>query len=86
MKSHFSKLAALTLIPALATSCMTTYDAYGNPVQSVDPGVAVAGAAAAALVGAAVANNNDNHYYYGRPYHKPRPPRPYYPPHGHRRH
>lgn len=78
MKSHFTKLAALALVPVLATSCMTTYDANGNPVQSVDPGVAVAGAAAAALVGAAIANNNDdNHYYYGRPYYPPRPPRGY---------
>ena len=45
------------------TSCMTTYDAYGRPVQSVDPGMAVAGAAAAGLVGYAIANNNN--YYHG---------------------
>lgn len=69
MKSHLTKIAALALVPVLATSCMTTYDANGNPVQSVDPGVAVAGIAAAAIVGAAVASNhNDNHYYYGQPY------------------
>lgn len=50
-------------------SCMTTYDSAGRPVQSVDPGMAVAGAAAAGLVGYALANDNDhhhnNHYYYG---------------------
>ena len=69
MKSHLTKLAAFALVPVLATSCMTTYDAYGNPVQSVDPGVAAAAVVGAAIVGAAVANNNDdNHYYYGRPY------------------
>jgi hypothetical protein len=61
-----------------STSCMTTYDAYGYPVQSVDPAVAVAGVAAAGLVGYAVANNN-NHYhggYYGGGYYYR--PRPYY--------
>lgn len=40
---------------------MTTYDAYGRPVQSVDPGLAVAGVAAAGLIGYAAANNNDRH-------------------------
>ncbi len=39
---------------------MTTYDGYGRPVQSVDPGLAVAGVAAAGLVGYAAANNNNH--------------------------
>jgi len=43
-----------------ATSCTTTYDAYGRPQQSVDPGLAVAGMAAAGLVGYAIANDNDH--------------------------
>lgn len=71
------KLLQLTTLLALgvsAVSCMTTYDANGRPVQSVDPGVAVAGVAAAGVLGYALANDNDhhdhhrNHYYYGRPY------------------
>jgi hypothetical protein len=45
------------------TSCTTTYDAYGRPVQSVDPGLAVAGAAAAGLIGYAVGQNNENHHH-----------------------
>jgi hypothetical protein len=54
---------------------MTTYDANGRPVQSVDPGAAAVGVAAAAVIGYAAANNrNNNNYYYGRPYY------------GHRRH
>ncbi|MES2474232.1 MAG: hypothetical protein V4640_00535 [Verrucomicrobiota bacterium] len=50
-----------------ATSCMTTYDANGNPVQSVDPGAAAAGAVAAGVLGYAIANNHNHHdhYYYG---------------------
>lgn len=67
MKDHLPKLTALALVPLMVTSCMTTYDAQGNPIQSVDPGVAAAGIAAAAMIGYAAANNN-NHYYYGRRY------------------
>lgn len=73
----FPIVAALAFA-CLATSCTTTYDAYGRPVQSVDPALAVAGIAAAGLVGYALADSNDNdhyHYHY-RPYH--RPPPPYY--------
>lgn len=57
---------------------MTTYDQYGRPVQSVDPGAAVAGAAAAGILGYALANDGDHHHhhdgyyrgggYYGRPH------------------
>jgi hypothetical protein len=63
-------------IALVSTNCTTTYDSYGNPRQSVDPGTAVAGAAAAGVLGYAIANNRDNdnnHYYnnrrvYGRNY------------------
>jgi hypothetical protein len=70
-------LAVLAAVGA-SVSCMTTYDANGRPVQSVDPAVAVAGAAAAGLAGYAIANSNDHHYhgyYQGGCY----APRPYYP-------
>jgi hypothetical protein len=46
---------------ALGSSCTTTYDAYGRPVQSVDPGLAVAGIAAAGLLGYALAEGDDDH-------------------------
>lgn len=51
-----------------STSCMTTYDAYGRPVQTVDPGLAVAGIAAAGLIGYAIAegDDDDNHHHYHR--------------------
>ena len=61
-------VTALTLAVS-TTSCMTTYDAYGRPVQSVDPGLAVAGIAAAGLVGYALADGNDNHHHDNRYYH-----------------
>ena len=66
-KSAFSLriLALLALLGMAATSCTTTYDAYGRPVQSVDPALAVAGVAAAGLVGYAIADNNKNDYYRG---------------------
>lgn len=59
---------------------MTTYDANGNPVQSVDPGVAIAGAAAAGVLGYAIANNNDHHHHYNNHYYR----RPYYRGHYYR--
>ena len=69
---------ALTAVP----SCMTTYDAYGRPVQSVDPGTAAAGAVAAGVLGYAIARdrNDDRRYRYHRQHrHYPyRYPRYYY--------
>lgn len=59
---------------------MTTYDSAGRPVQSVDPGLAVAGVAAAGVLGYALANDNNHHHgygyyggggYYHRPYYGP---------------
>lgn len=57
-------LAVLAATIGASVSCMTTYDAAGRPVQSVDPGVAVAGAAAAGLIGYAIANDNDGHHHH----------------------
>ena len=59
------KLAASVVLMATGTGCMTTYDAYGRPVQSVDPALAVAGVAAAGLIGYAFAEGNDDDYYHG---------------------
>ncbi len=66
MKIHTlsGRLLILSLLAACAgssLSCMTTYDGYGRPVQSVDPGLAVAGVAAAGLIGYAAANNHGHH-------------------------
>lgn len=44
---------------------MTTYDTYGRQVQTVDPGLALAGVAAAGLIGYAAAANNDNDNHHG---------------------
>ena len=46
----------------------TTYDAYGRPVQSVDPGLAIAGIAAAGLIGYALADSHGGHRGYGGGY------------------
>ena len=60
----------LTFIMAVAlaltsTNCTTTYDAYGTPRRSVDPGTAIAGAAAVGVLGYALANKrNDNRRNY----------------------
>ncbi|SHI39773.1 hypothetical protein SAMN02745181_0035 [Rubritalea squalenifaciens DSM 18772] len=52
-------LAALSL-----SSCMTTYDAQGNPVQSVDPAAATVGIVGAGLIGAALADDDDHHHHH----------------------
>ncbi|MEO5712276.1 MAG: hypothetical protein ABIT37_02210 [Luteolibacter sp.] len=59
--------AALLVPIGMSVSCMTTYDAYGRPMQTVDPGLAVAGVAAAGLIGYAAGNNHSDHHhdYYG---------------------
>ncbi len=48
------------------TSCMTTYDAAGRPMQTVDPAMAAAGVVAAGLVGYAISDNNNHHHGYHR--------------------
>lgn len=68
MNNRILKVALVALLPVAITSCTTTYDAYGNPVQSVSPEGAAALAIGAAVVGAAVANHNNRKDYYGRPY------------------
>ena len=73
MKSLALKIAAIALVLG-GTSCMTTYDAYGRPVQTVDPGAAALGIAAAGIAGYAIGHNNHHHhggYYYGGPYYGP---------------
>lgn len=71
--SSFSQWIAFSALAAGAvasTGCMTTYDEYGRPVQSVDPGAAVAGAAAAGIIGYALANDNDDHHHHNHGYYR----------------
>lgn len=68
-KSKILSIITIGVVALSSTSCMTTYDAYGRPVQSVDPGAAAAGAVAAGAVGYAIGQNNDNdRVYYGGGY------------------
>lgn len=64
MMFRWSMLAALLVAASSSVSCVTTYDSAGRPVQTVDPGVAIAGAAAAGIVGYAIANNRNHNYHY----------------------
>lgn len=64
-----SAAVASALLVFSTTSCMTTYDAQGRPVQSVDPVVAMAGVAAAGVAAYAIGQNNQHHHgYYGGGY------------------
>ena len=77
MKAHKTLLAAGLGIGLCltGTSCMTTYDAQGRPVESVSPEGAALGAVAAGLIGYAIADDKHdkhrhrgyhNHGYYNR--------------------
>jgi len=46
------------------SSCSTTYDAYGRPVQTVDPGAAAVGAVAIGAAAYAIGQNNSNNNYH----------------------
>lgn len=53
----FSLMGALAVS---SVSCTTSYDAYGNPRQSIDPGTAAVGVAAAGVLGYAIAKNRSD--------------------------
>jgi hypothetical protein len=78
---------ACVLLAFSTTSCMTTYDAAGRPMQTVDPVVAMAGVAAAGVAAYAIGQNSNNGYYsggyrgYGGGYHRPHYGGGYYRPH-----
>jgi len=66
--SKVIRLGVLALVAACigsSVSCMTTYDAYGRPVATVDPAVALAGVAAAGVIGYAAADHHHHGGYYG---------------------
>lgn len=78
---RLSAILFAVLMAVTGSGCMTTYDAWGRPVQSVDPGAAVVGAAAAGLIGYAIASDHGHHHrghghaYHGYGYHhRPRCP------------
>lgn len=58
---RLSAISLLVVCVGSSVSCMTTYDSYGRSVQSVDPGLALAGVAAAGIIGYAVANDDSGH-------------------------
>ncbi|NWK56830.1 hypothetical protein HW115_14500 [Verrucomicrobiaceae bacterium N1E253] len=65
------------------SSCTTTYDAHGRPVETIDPGAAVVGALAIGAIGYAIGENNshDHHKHYKHGHHRP----PHHGHHGHHR-
>jgi hypothetical protein len=61
MQKKLYRLFAAGLILSLGASCTTAYDAYGRPMQVVDPGTAAIGAAAVGLLAYGLASNNNRH-------------------------
>lgn len=75
MKRKITQAAIVLGICLFGASCTTTYDAYGRPVQSVDPGAAVVGAAAAGAVGYAAGRDTRSQRLH-HPAHRHRTPVP----------
>ena len=72
--------AGLALVVGVGlSSCTTTYDASGRPVQSVDPAAVAIGAVAIGVAAYAIgsSDSHDHHGHHGGGYYG----RPYYPPH-----
>ena len=75
MKKQYSiAYGGLALLMALGiSSCTTTYDAYGRPVQSVDPAAVAVGAVVlgAAAYSAGQHNSYNNNYNRHGGHHRP---------------
>ena len=64
------KYVGVVLLSALGlTSCTTTYDAYGRPVETIDPAAAAVGAIAIGAAGYAIGHNNSHDYNRHRGHH-----------------
>lgn len=62
-KKSWIKLTVAGLASALLFSnCVTSYDSYGRPIQTVDPAAVAVGAVALGAVAYAVGKNNRSHY------------------------
>ena len=60
----------ITLLCTLACSCVTSYDRYGNPIQTVDPVAATVGAVAIGAVAYSAGQNNSYNNSYNRSYNR----------------
>lgn len=70
MNKALIRVIAASVLVSTGVSCMTAYDAYGQPRQVVDPGAALLGVAAAGLIGFALADGNGGvRQCHGRQYH-----------------
>lgn len=86
--ARFLKLTTYATIAAFAAAtigCQTTYDANGNPRETVDPAAVAVGAVAAGVVGYAIGNNhskNKRHKAYNQGYYQGSYNNYYGPPRG----
>ncbi len=61
-KKSWIKLTVASIASALLLSnCVTSYDQYGRPIQTVDPGAAAVGALVIGAAAYAIGENNRSH-------------------------
>ncbi|MCP5538187.1 MAG: hypothetical protein H7A51_18390 [Akkermansiaceae bacterium] len=62
-RKSWIKLTVAGIASALLFSnCVTSYDSYGRPIQTVDPGAVAVGALALGAVAYAAGHNNGHHH------------------------
>ena len=70
-KNSWLKSIAVAVVSAMMlSSCVTSYDRSGRPIQTVDPAAAAVGAVLIGAVAYSAGKDNDNHYRHR--YHRPR--------------
>ena len=73
MKHTTLKYLGLATMAALAfSSCTTTYDAYGRPVETIDPAAAAVGAVAIGALAYAIGSDHSDYYdrHHGHQFHQ----------------
>ncbi|MDG1357441.1 MAG: hypothetical protein P8P36_04540 [Akkermansiaceae bacterium] len=69
-KSWLKSIVVAVVSAMMLSSCVTSYDRSGRPIQTVDPAAAVVGAVLIGAIAYSSGKDNDNHRRHG--YHRPR--------------
>ena len=70
-KNSWFKPSVLAVLSAMMlSSCVTSYDRSGRPIQTVDPAAAAVGAVLIGAIAYSAGKDNDNHYRHRA--HRPR--------------
>ncbi len=69
-KSWHKSIVVAVVSAVMLSSCVTSYDRSGRPIQTVDPAAAAVGAVFIGAIAYSAGKNNESHRYHR--YHRPR--------------